>query len=350
MKHEPLSKTNNILFFIFAVLIILYYGASFLRPFTFGIFLATLMTPFSNLLEKIKVNRIFSSLISTLLIFLVVGSLSYLFFYQLSRFAKDLPFIRNELQNFIGTLQDQVFSMTGLSLEDQDKILKDRSEVIINTAEIYLTRILGDIFDTTIKFLLVLIYVFLLMLYRNKFYEFFMMYADKENEGKMAHVIIKIRRVGYQYLWGRVKVMSILGVMYYITFMIFDVPYAILLTIFGALITIIPYIGPLISGLLPIIFTILFGMSFYDILFFATIIVIIQLIESYVLEPFIIGKEVEVNPLTVIIAVILGGMIWGIAGMILFVPIFAMIKIISNQSSSLKPIGFLLGTSGGRNQ
>ena len=61
------------------------------------------------------------------------------------------------------------------------------------------------------------------------------------------------------------------------------------------------------------------------------------------LEPFILGKEVKLNALVVIVAIVVGGIIWGLAGMILFVPIFAIVKIISLNHPGLKPIGFLLG-------
>lgn len=51
---------------------------------------------------------------------------------------------------------------------------------------------------------------------------------------------------------------------------------------------------------------------------FSIIIIVEQLIESYVLEPLIIGHEVRINPLSVIIAIVLGGMVWGLAGMVTF--------------------------------
>jgi len=78
---------------------------------------------------------------------------------------------------------------------------------------------------------------------------------------------------------------------------------------------------------------------------FSIIIIVEQLIESYVLEPLIIGHEVRINPLSVIIAIVLGGMVWGLAGMVLFVPIFAMIKIISNHTPGYEPVGYLLGNT-----
>ena len=111
----------------------------------------------------------------------------------------------------------------------------------------------------------------------------------------------------------------------------------------GALVTIIPYIGPFISGILPVCFAILFGMEFSQVLIFSGVILVIQLIESYVLEPVIIGSEVQLSPLAVIIAVIVGGAVWGIAGMILFVPLFAVCKILFDHTPHLRPLGFLIG-------
>jgi predicted PurR-regulated permease PerM len=139
--------------------------------------------------------------------------------------------------------------------------------------------------------------------------------------------------------------MAMLAVMYYVAFTAFNLPYAGLLIIFGTLITIIPYLGPFVSGFMPIIFSFIFFDSLQNVVLFTALIITIQLIESYVLEPLVIGKEVRLNPLLVILAVIMGGLIWGIAGMVLFVPLFAMIKIISNYSEGLEPIAFLFGTA-----
>ncbi|HSI70524.1 MAG TPA: AI-2E family transporter, partial [Gillisia sp.] len=79
------------------------------------------------------------------------------------------------------------------------------------------------------------------------------------------------------------------------------------------------------------------------IIIFIILVIIIQLIESYVLEPVIIGSEVQQSPLFVIIAIILGGALWGAAGLILFVPIFGILKIIFDHNRELKPLGFLIG-------
>jgi predicted PurR-regulated permease PerM len=217
--------------------------------------------------------------------------------------------------------------------------------VFLDNLEAYVTQTISGFINSLIDLLIVLIYVILLLVYRKKIYDFIMLYVREEKKGDTDVIFGKINKVVFYYLWGRAQVMAMLAVMYYVAFMIFDLPYAGLLIMFGVLITIIPYLGPFVSGLMPIIFSFIFFDSIHSVILFTALIITIQLIESYVLEPLVIGKEVKLNPLMVILAVIAGGLIWGIAGMVLFVPLFAMIKIISNYSVGLEPIAYLFGNA-----
>ncbi len=342
---QTLQKTNQILIFILVLFILLYFGSSFLVPLVFGVFFASLMTPFANILEQIKIPRVLSSLASTLIIFIAVGSILYLLMKQIGIFVSDMSLVREDAQVFIEDIQNRITDATGLTLERQSEIWETRSAGIISWIEHGLTGFLGNIFNTLAGFLLALVYMFLLLHYRNKFLQFVMSYTASEKQEETQQILVKISRVVHHYLWGRAKVMALLGIMYYITFLIFDIPYAGFLTIFGALITIIPYLGPFLSGILPIIFGIIYLPDLPIILLFTFIVMTEQMIESYVFEPLVIGKEVKINPLFVIVAILLGGMIWGLAGMILFVPVFAILKIISGHTPGLQPIGSLLGPS-----
>jgi predicted PurR-regulated permease PerM len=342
---KNLRNINHILVFILAVCFLLYFGSPFLIPLIFGVFFAALLTPFSKMLENRKVNRLITSLISTLVIFIVVGGILYIFTVQINLLLSEVSTIGDRIKSIFQDLQIRIASLIDLSQEEQKDIWDSRSSDLLTTIESSLTGFMGNIINTLVGFLLVLVYTFLLLYYRKRFLEAVLWYVDEENKGKTKEVLHEISVVVYHYLWGRVKVMSILGAMYYITFLIFDLPYAGLLTLFGALITIIPYLGPFISGILPVLFAIIFFQEFEIVLLFTIIIFIEQLIESYVLEPVIIGKEVQINPLIVIVAIAFGGLIWGLAGMILFVPMFAMIKIISQYVPVLRPVGYFFATS-----
>jgi predicted PurR-regulated permease PerM len=340
---NQLEQINRILLFILLVLAFLYWGAPFLIPFLFGVFFAFLMAPLCNLLERIRINRTIASLLSTLVVFIVFGGTLFLIITQINLFVSDMPAMGDKIESFIERSQTKIESITNLSLGEQKEILEKRYGQIIGKIESLVTGFFGKVFSTIFSFFLVLIYVFLLLLYREKIFDFLMMYISQNQKDSAKETLNKISKVAFHYLWGRAQVMTLLGIMYIITFILFGLPYALLFTLFGAVITIIPYFGPLVSGLLPILISFMYFDSLQKILFFSAVVIVIQLIESYVFEPLILGKEVKLNVLIVIVAIVVGGIMWGLAGMILFVPIFAIVKIISLNHSGLKPIGFLLG-------
>lgn len=172
-------------------------------------------------------------------------------------------------------LQDRIMAATNLSIKEQKNIWQNRLENLLNILESGLTRFLGNILNTTAGFFLALVYVFLLLYYRKRFSESTLMNVEKEKEKETNEVLQKISKVIYQYLWGRAKVMTLLAVMYYIVLIIFDMPYAMLLTIFGALVTIIPYLGPFISGVIPIILSFIYLENVQTAILFSVIIIIV---------------------------------------------------------------------------
>lgn len=343
MIRRTLQKTNTILIFCFLVVAGLYFAAPILITLTFGIFLATLVLPLCRFLEHKGAGRLLASFLSTFFLLVAIGIVLFFLIRQLGVLLNDLIDRREEIVDYINILQKQLVTSTGFSIEEQENIIKNGITDVLKFLQGVVSGFLAQIGDFLFQFLLTLIYVFLLLINRDKFERFLMMYVSDEKKEETREIIGETQKVAYKYLWGRVQVMLLLGVMYTITFLSYGLEHAWLLIIFGVIITIIPYIGPLLSGVFPILFMIIFGGSSLEIFSFALLVVIIQLIESYVLEPVIIGSEVQQSPLFVIIAVIVGGAIWGIAGLILFVPIFGILKIIFDHTRELKPLGFLIG-------
>lgn len=282
-------------------------------------------------------------MVCTFLIFVTVGLVIFFLISQLGAFLNSVVDRKDEIFAYFQGLQESIAMSTGFSLERQEEILRERFTDFFNFIRNYLTGVLKGVTGVLLNFLLILVYLFLLLLNRNKFIDFLMMYITREKQVEAGRIIEKTRKVVHHYLWGRIQVMFILALMYVITFLAYDLEHTGLLVLFGALITIIPFIGPFISGLLPILFLAIFGGSTIEIISLTAIIVVIQLVESYVLEPVLIGSEVQQSPLFVIIAVIFGGFLWGPSGLILFVPIFAILKIIFDYSPGLRPVGFLMG-------
>lgn len=342
MANLGIRKINGLLILTLALIALFYIGEPFLKPITLAFFFATLMKPVSNLFEKWGIGRVIASLLCTIIVFLSVSALIFLIIRQASQFADDLPQMAEEVQQFIPEVQKKIANSTGISMAQQSQFFQDQSDGISEGVQTYVQGMLQNLFTTLGHFFLTLVYLFLFLIHRTKFKKVILRYIPKNKKDKGREVIAEAATVSHHYLWGRIKVMSILGIMYLITFLAFDIRYALLFTVLGALITIIPYIGPLLSGVLPVAFALIEGNDTTYMLLFASVILVIQLIESYILEPWIIGNEVSLTPLFIIIAIVIGGMLWGILGMILFVPLFAIIKITFDHIEKLRPLGFLM--------
>jgi predicted PurR-regulated permease PerM len=345
MHFTDLRKINALLFFLIASTMILYFAAVPLRPLAFAVFLAFLLTPVSAWMEHKGLGRTLASGLSTLIVLFTISGILTLMATQLRGFAAELPEVEGRIEQLIDDLRGQLpmqrMLAGGGTAEEND--LARGSEELLHTVRGAVTGFLGETLTITIQFALMLVYLFLLLANRHHYERFIFMYTKEDDREKTRDVLDKSAGVAHRYLWGRVRVMTLLGIAYIITFLAFDVPYAILLTVFGALVTIIPYVGPFISGAAPILIMLVSGRDMGTVWLFAGVVMVIQLIESYVLEPWLLSGAVHISPLTVIIAIILGGAVWGVAGMILFVPLFAIAKIFFDHVEGLRPVGYLFG-------
>ena len=135
-----------------------------------------------------------------------------------------------------------------------------------------------------------------------------------------------------------------LWIMYSIGFSIVGVKYAVLFAIICGLLEIIPFIGNLTGTLLAILMVIIQGGGAGMVLGVVITYLIVQFLQTYLLEPLVVGAEVNINPLFTIIILVVGELIWGIPGMVLAIPLLGIIKIICDHIPSLKPYGYLIGS------
>jgi len=118
----------------------------------------------------------------------------------------------------------------------------------------------------------------------------------------------------------------------------------------AAVLTIIPYIGTTIGGMLPTFYALVTYDSLWMPISVIALYLTIQTIEGNILTPKIVGNKVSLNPLFALISLLVGGLLWGIAGMILFIPIMAIVKVIFDHIESLQPYGILLSSDFGSNE
>jgi predicted PurR-regulated permease PerM len=190
------------------------------------------------------------------------------------------------------------------------------------------------------------VYIFLMLYYRDKIYDFLMMVFPERMHEKAVKVISQISQVTKHYMRGVFFVVLILCVLNSVGLLIVGVRFAILMGILSALCNFIPYFGTLIGALFPLIMAIFTGDSPNQVVGVVILFVIIQFTENNILTPNITGGSVQVNPMVTIIGIIVGGMIWGVPGMFVVVPLIGMLKIVLENYTPTKPFAFLIGTTG----
>lgn len=168
-------------------------------------------------------------------------------------------------------------------------------------------------------------------------------------EKDMSKILHNSKSLLVRYFHGILLEVGIMMTIEATALIIIGVPNAILIGFLGGLLNIIPYLGPLMGALLGMILAGLSELSFgsYDLVFNSMLYVAIvflgaNVIDNTVLQPQIYSKSVKAHPVEIFLAIIIGGKLAGVVGMIFAIPTFTIIKVVVKQfNSRIKIIDFL---------
>lgn len=321
-----------------------------LLPLLFALFFSILLSPICGLMERYKVPRFLSSFAAILLGLMFFVGIGFFFYNQMTAFARDADMFVERLEELIDSLD--LFLTTRFAYEGEINLDRVVSEVVDfireNTAS--LTRRITGAASTITAVFLVPVYMYLILLFRDILKTFVLKAFGKgisSSEGKVRNIINKVKTLVQRYIAGLLIVIAILAVLNSIMLTVIGVDHAIFFGVFAAMLNVIPFVGPIMGSILPI----LYSLITMDSLFYPFIILlcfyIIQLFESNLFTPMIVGSQVSMNALATLLLIFIGAQIWGLAGMILFIPIGAIIKVICDEVDSLNHFGYLLGRETG---
>jgi predicted PurR-regulated permease PerM len=330
------------LFIIIAVITLLVAGQTFFIPFILAIFLTFLLYPISNRLEKFKVPKAVAIIISILVGMTVIAGLVYFFIDQLNSFRDDLPELKAQLNKKSERLVHSISNMTHIEPAKIESYVKGK---VKESDDAGATIVVG-IFSFTGSLLAMLglmpLYIFFLTYFKEK-YKNFIRLIVKDNPKETLSVIAKISTVSKNYLKGVFIDVLILSVLGSVGYMLLGLKHAILFGVLAALLNIIPYIGVLIGSLLPVMMAIITKDEIGYALGAIGVAVVVQFLDNNFISPYVVGSSVSINPLTAIIVLVIGALIWGIAGMVLSIPVAGVLKVVCDNFEQLKPYGYLIG-------
>jgi predicted PurR-regulated permease PerM len=321
----------------------MYFGREVLIMIVFSGFLAMLMAPLARKMENVGISRVFSTLLSVLIIVIVISAVLMLITAQIVTLTEDLPNIQNRLEELITGIQTWVEKQFGISPQQQLVALKTHAKNTISSAGSYLTGLVSGIVTFIGSFTLVLVFTFLFLLHREKYENFFVLLYNDEKRDEAKLIMDKVSKIAQQYLAGRAISIIILTIFYTIGLLILGIKNAFLLSAIAALLTFIPYVGPVIGGVLPFFMAVVSENSFGPALGVIIVISLAQVFDNYFIEPYVVGGNVNISPFFTIFILIIGGLLWGIAGVILFLPLLGMVKIFLDNIEGLYPYAYLIG-------
>lgn len=335
-----LPRISHVLFIIIAGVAVLYIAKPVLVPLTFALVLAMLLIPLSKRMEKFGINRAVAVLCCILLLLLTVAIIIGLLSWQLSSLMDDVNNIEQRLAGMVRRIQQFISTRTGINRSQQNELVEQVNKEAPATL---IGEVTGIITGGLINVILVLVYIFLLMYFRNHLMAFIKKAVPTTQRSNVADMVQCAGEVSQQYLIGLSQMIVTLWIMYAIGFSIVGVKYAIFFAILCGTLEIIPFVGNLTGTAVTVIMAIVQGGDFKLIAGILITYGLVQFIQSYILEPLVVGKGVNLNPLFTILGIVIGEAIWGLPGMVLAVPVFGMIKIFCDHFEGLKPYGFLLG-------
>ena len=261
--------------------------------------------------------------------------------WQVTDLTSEVSGIEIRVRQMTEEIKQFITNHLGIPVKQQEKLWQQQAQKSVDNG--ILTTIGSTLLGLLVDFILCLAYIFLFMYYRTRIKKFMLQLIPSQQQENAQQVIHDIQKVTQQYLTGMGWMILCLWVIYSIGFSIVGVKYAVFFAILCGLLEIIPFIGNLTGSLLAILMVVIQGGSTGMILAVVVTYAIIQLLQTYFLEPLVVGAGVNINPLFTIIILVLGELVWGIPGMILAIPLLGIVKIVCDHIEPLKPYGFLIG-------
>ena len=337
------GSSMEIMQFIVFGSLILYFGKDIFIPLCFAALISFVLYPVCLWMEKHGLNRLGATVISMIFLMLLFGALFALLTKQVVDFLKEWGTLQNKLSNSLSQLSQYAIDSLGISPEQQNHWLTQASDQSLKSFLAILQSTISFSAVSTVMLILVPVYVVLILYYRSKWVTILYRIFPHEKKKSIRQILHLTIAAYYNFMKGMALVYLIVGVLNSIGLLLLGVPHAILFGFIASILTFIPYIGIIVGALLPMTM----AWATYDSIWYPIAIVgiftFVQYLEANIIFPFAVSSRLKVNTLTVLIAIFIGSIIWGVAGMILFVPFAGILKLVADHNPKLKTLAFALG-------
>ena len=310
-----------------------------LVPLAFALLLAVLLNPLTIFLEKHRFPQVVAIAVSILVAMLIIIGVTYFLFMEIKGFSSEWPAFKEKFGLLFKKLQHFARTDFGIDTKKQNEYISQAETSMKPVLATAMGSLLGGIEMT----ILLPVYAFLFLYYKKLILNFLFELFSESGEKEVGVVLTQTKGAIQNYMFGLLLEALIVATLNTVALLIIGIPYAVLLGVIGALLNILPFIG----GILAVLFPILVAVATKDgstPLWIIVAYMTIQFIDNHFLVPYIVASKVKINALISIVIVLMGGALWGVAGMFLSIPVIGVLKIIFDRIPEMKAWGMLLGT------
>ena len=344
MQNPRLFKALAIVALVLLIVTVLILGKPFLVPLTFAALLAMLLLPVTRWMESKGVNKALSTLAAIMLLLSFFALVLFFIGWQMSDIASNTAKLQQTVTEKYEQAKDFISQQLGVSERKQEQIIKEQQKSSSGKMTGMVTAVMGGITSFLTDTLLVFVYVFLFIYLRSRIKGFIIRLVPLVERENALKVLNDTQQITVKYLGGLFLMIVCLWVMYGIGFSLLGVENAIFFAILCGLLEIVPFVGNLTGTGITIAMSLVQGGDMNMVIGIILVYGAVQFIQTYLLEPMIVGAEVSINPLFTIVGLVAGELIWGIPGMILAIPLLGITKIVFEHVEPLKPFAYLIGS------
>lgn len=344
VKEMPATVKRAIeLIGLFVLGTIIVDGNTIIMPLLMAFFISLMLLPVFRFFRKLKVPEAIAAFLPILLLAIVIALVIWLFSSQVGALLDDFPQIQRTVTKHLDNLSIWISQSFGYSPAEQLKFIDVQSKKLFSSLGGILSGAAGSLSGVLLFIGLLPIYTYLIILYRNLFLKFLLMWFNQGEYENVEEAIRQTEKMVKSYLFGLLIQISYIIILLGGALWLFGIKNALLIGTIFAFLNLIPYLGALIGNILGVLLTLASSESIKDVLIVLAAITAVQFLDNNILMPRIVGSQVKINPLASIVGIIVGGVMAGLSGMFLAMPILSILKIVFDRSENYKKWGVLLG-------
>jgi predicted PurR-regulated permease PerM len=324
--------------------LLMYLGRHILIPLGYSLLVALVLHPLVSRMERRGTPRWAAIGAGLLVVGALFTALAGILFFQLDTFLANLPQLTGGSSTGFGAFWNWVNQQVAeLGEAHRDDWWGPMVDSVPSRMAPYMGTALSALFGMLFNLFIIPVFAALLLYNRNTYVAALTALVAPEWRPRLPGLLQKVVGNYARFIMGMVQVYLIVGTLNSVGFLLLGVPNAILFGMLTAVATMIPYAGIILSALLPITLAWTTTGSIWIPVGVITVLAVVQYLEANLIFPKVVGGKLGLNTMASLLIIFAGGLLWGVAGMILFLPLASILKLVSEEIPEWQALRLLLG-------